>query len=95
MLLASGTRLRPYEVSEPLGAGGMGEVYRARDTRLVRTARLWIRLLCMQATVPLENSHTVESGLAVHEECLLGAEIPLELIEVVKELPFSPIRMTA
>src|SRR5437764_1872546 len=36
MSLASGTRLGPYEVLTPLGAGGMGEVYRARDTRLDR-----------------------------------------------------------
>jgi serine/threonine protein kinase/Tol biopolymer transport system component len=38
--LASGSRLGPYEIVSPLGAGGMGEVYRARDTRLERTVAI-------------------------------------------------------
>src|SRR5579872_2974155 len=42
MALSSGTNLGPYEIQTPLGAGGMGEVYRARDTRLERTVAIKI-----------------------------------------------------
>jgi len=40
MTLTAGTRLGPYELLAPIGAGGMGEVYRARDTRLERTVAI-------------------------------------------------------
>jgi serine/threonine protein kinase len=40
MALTSGTKLGPYEIQSPLGAGGMGEVYRAKDTRLDRTVAI-------------------------------------------------------
>ena len=40
MALASGARLGPYEIVSPLGAGGMGEVYRATDTRLDRVVAI-------------------------------------------------------
>jgi eukaryotic-like serine/threonine-protein kinase len=40
MSLTPGTKLGPYEIQSPLGAGGMGEVYRAMDTRLDRTVAI-------------------------------------------------------
>jgi hypothetical protein len=54
MALAAGSRLGPYEILSPLGAGGMGEVYRARDTRLGREVAIKV----------------LPSGLAAHPERL-------------------------
>ncbi|HEY8132939.1 MAG TPA: hypothetical protein VII12_13740 [Thermoanaerobaculia bacterium] len=41
-MIAAGTRLGPYEIVAPLGAGGMGEVWRGRDTRLERSVAIKI-----------------------------------------------------
>ncbi len=39
-MLSTGTKLGPYEITGAIGAGGMGEVYRARDSRLNRTVAI-------------------------------------------------------
>src|SRR5438034_11334352 len=44
MSIAPGTRLGPYEILAPIGAGGMGEVYRGRDTRLARDVAIKVLL---------------------------------------------------
>jgi eukaryotic-like serine/threonine-protein kinase len=53
MTLASGFKLGPYEIVAPLGAGGMGEVYRARDSRLERIVAIKI--------LPAHLSHDLEA----------------------------------
>jgi eukaryotic-like serine/threonine-protein kinase len=58
MRLAPGTRLGPYEIVAPLGAGGMGEVYRARDTRLDRTVAL--KILPQESTASPEAAARFE-----------------------------------
>lgn len=51
MSLTTGTRLGPYEITSPIGAGGMGEVYRALDTRLQREVAIKVLPLAYSADV--------------------------------------------
>src|SRR5947209_524819 len=66
MIVASGTHLGPYEILAPLGAGGMGEVYRARDTRLGRDVA--VKVLPSSFSDDEQRLHRFEQ-----EACAAGA----------------------
>ncbi len=75
MTLAKGTMLGPYEVDNLLGAGGMGEVYRARDTRLGRTVAIKVLLSGLTASserrARFEREARVISALSDPHICAL------------------------
>src|SRR5271157_171023 len=68
MPLAPGTKLGPYEILSPLGAGGMGEVYRARDTRLDRSVAIKIlpTHLCADPTTKLRFEREAKTVSALN-----------------------------
>src|SRR6266576_3550993 len=55
MAFTSGTKLGPYEIIALIGAGGMGEVYRARDTRLERTVAIKVLNSSLVASPELQQ----------------------------------------
>ena len=75
MRLKPGTRLGPYEIVAPIGAGGMGEVYRARDTRLDRTVAIKVMPESFAGNAPLRERFEREaraiSSLAHPHICTL------------------------
>ena len=93
MSLERGTRLGPYEIDSVLGAGGMGEVYRARDTRLKRDVAVKVlppafahdpdRLVRFQreAEVLATLNHPNIAAVYGFEETPAASGIVLELVE--------------
>src|SRR5438132_7624593 len=67
MRLQSGTRLGPYEISSPIGAGGMGEIYRARDARLGREVAIKV--------LPQELSRDAEALARFEREARAAAAL--------------------
>jgi len=99
MSLAAGTRLGPYEVLGLIGAGGMGEVYKARDTRLDRTVA--IKILPTELSADPERRARFErearaiASLAHPHICTLfdiGTHIPSGPLPLApRPLPLSPV----
>ena len=63
MSLSAGIKIGPYEITGSLGAGGMGEVYRAKDTRLDRTVA--IKILPPGSSTPKRNQRFAREARAV------------------------------
>src|SRR6204780_3055990 len=87
MALTSGTKLGPYEIQSPLGAGGMGEVYRARDPRLERTVAIKVLPTHLSANPELrarfEREAKAISGLQHPNICVLyavGAQVDIDYL---------------
>ena len=110
MTLSAGTRLGPYEIISTLGAGGMGEVYRAVDTRLKREVAIKIvpaalaadprRLERFQreAEILASLNHPNIAGIFGIEETSAGTALVMELIEGLdlhQQLQRGPIALPA
>jgi serine/threonine protein kinase len=109
MTLVSGTRFGAYEIIAPIGAGGMGEVYRARDTRLDRTVAIKVlpdafardheRLgrFAREAKVLASLNHPNIAAIYDFED---SANVPVLIMELVEgptlagHLSRSPIPLT-
>jgi eukaryotic-like serine/threonine-protein kinase len=89
MSLAAGDRLGPYEILALIGAGGMGEVYKARDTRLDRIVAL--KLAREQFTERFEREARAVAALNHPNICQLYDVGPNYLVmEFVEGAPIAP-----
>src|SRR5205809_8128938 len=61
MSLTPGARLGPYEILAPLGAGGMGQVFRAKDTRLNRTVAIKVLMPRLAAAPEFQRRFQIEA----------------------------------
>ena len=102
MALSAGTRLGPYEILAALGAGGMGEVYRARDAKLNRDVALKVlpalfasdsdRLARFkrEAQVLASLHHSNIAAIYGFEECDVVPALVMELVDATRSRIAAP-----
>src|SRR5574340_1371218 len=94
MPLSVGDRLGPYEILAPLGAGGMGEVWKARDTRLDRTVA--VKFAHEAFGERFENEARAIAALNHPNICQIYDVGPNYLVlEYVEGTPITPLRTSA
>ena len=90
MALGAGDKLGPYEILEPIGKGGMGEVWKARDTRLDRTVA--IKVSQEKFSERFEREARAVAALNHPNICQLYDVGPNYLVmEYVEGLPVAPV----
>jgi len=93
MPLAPGTRLGPYEIVAPVGAGGMGEVYKARDTRIDRLVA--IKVSPAEFSERFEREARAVGGVNHPNICQLYDVGPKYLVmEFIEGSPLGPVENT-
>ena len=99
-MIVTGSRLGPYEILGPLGAGGMGEVYRARDARLQREVAIKV-LPAELDSDPFQNSMGVHRGPTVKVQLRFHSSIAAAVRErtwhtsqQLKDRPDGGVSMT-
>jgi hypothetical protein len=94
MALTPGAKLGPYEIQSPLGAGGMGEVYRARDTRLDRAVAIKILPAHLSSNPDLRARFEQEANATNtwRDHVIMWAKEASRAIDYARRAPNSIIR---
>ena len=94
MVLSAGTRIGSYEILAPIGAGGMGEVYRARDTKLEREVAVKVHAARVHLRHRRESLGSLEELAPCLRSRLRRAAADSYVFDPAKPVPYLRARST-